>query len=59
MDQKKDIIDQFIEEPVSVTSVEDGWVFQFSESVLEQLLTQAQEHGKVVLFVKSPTKRGN
>ena len=50
---------EFIDAPISVTSVEDGWVFKFSTEVLEQLLEQAEESGNVVVFVKSQSVQGN
>lgn len=56
-----DKIKEFMDAKVSVTSVEDGWVFQFDEDTLALLHQQAtlSESGKVVLFVKSPQRRGN
>lgn len=48
-----DVVDaQISSQGVSCITVSDGCVFTFTARVLEQLLAQAQDSGRVVVFVK-------
>lgn len=46
------VIDEIIAKPISVVTVNDGWVFSFSTEILEALLRRSQKTGKVMVLVK-------
>jgi len=54
----KKAVDKILNEEASVHTTSDGWVFSFSETVLEELLKQAKNSktSKAIVFVKRSDK---